>query len=100
MLKHERETKTLSFLIFTGKLKFAKFVCSHFHNCKTKQRKKTSFILLLIKYIEYISLNLFSSDAHFNISDIRKVYTPRQDWWLGGHTIVSSIFSELNADFM
>ena len=94
MLKHERETKTLSFLKFTGKLKFAKFVCSHFHNCKT------SFILLLIKYIEDISLNLFYSDAHLNISDIRKVYTPRQDWWLGGHTIVSSIFSELNADFM
>ena len=70
------------------------FVCSHFHNCKT------SFILLLIKYIEDISLNLLSSDAHFNISDIRKVYTSRQDWWLGGHKIVSSIFSELNADFM
>ena len=67
---------------------------------KHSKETKTSFILLLIKYIEDISLNLFSSDAHFNISDIRKVYTPRQDWWLGGHTIVSSIFSELNADFM
>ena len=67
---------------------------------KQSKETKTSFILLLIKYIEDISLNLFSSDAHFNISDIRKVYTPRQDWWLGGHKIVSSIFSELNADFM
>ena len=67
---------------------------------KHSKETKTSFILLLIKYIEDISLNLLSSDAHFNISDIRKVYTPRQDWWLGGHTIVSSIFSELNADFM
>ena len=67
---------------------------------KHSKETKTSFILLLIKYIEYISLNLFSSDAHFNISDIRKVYTSRQDWWLGGHKIVSSIFSELNADFM
>ena len=67
-----------------------------------KQRKetKTSFILLLIKYIEDISLNLFSSDAHFNISDIRKVYTSRQDWRLGGLKIISNIFSELNADFM
>ena len=67
---------------------------------KQSKETKTSFILLLIKYIEDISLNLFSSDAHFNISDIRKVYTSRQDWWLGGHKIVSSIFSELNADFM
>ena len=67
---------------------------------KHSKETKTSFILLLIKYIEDISLNLFSSDAHFNISDIRKVYTSRQDWWLGGHKIVSSIFSELNADFM
>ena len=67
---------------------------------KHSKETKTSFILLLIKYIEDISLNLLSSDAHFNISDIRKVYTSRQDWWLGGHKIVSSIFSELNADFM
>ena len=67
---------------------------------KHSKETKTSFILLLIKYIEDISLNLFSSDAHFNISDIRKVYISRQDWWLGGHKIVSSIFSELNADFM
>ena len=61
---------------------------------------KTSFILLLIKYIDDIFLKLFSSDAHFSISDIRKVYASRQDWWLGGHKIVSSIFSELNVDFM
>ena len=67
---------------------------------KHSKETKTSFILLLIKYIEDISLNLFYSDAHLNISDIRKVYTSRQDWWLGGHKIVSSIFSELNADFM
>lgn len=66
---------------------------------KQSKETKTSFILLFIKYIEDISLNLFSSDAHFNISD-RKVYASRQDWWLGGHKIVSNIFSEINADLM
>ena len=46
MLKHERKAKTLlSFLIFTGKLKFAKFVFSHcfiFPN-KAKKQKQISY---------------------------------------------------------
>ena len=67
---------------------------------KRSKETKASFILLLTKYIEDIYVNLFSSDAHFNISDIRKVYTSRQDWRLGGLKIISNIFSELNADFM
>lgn len=67
---------------------------------KQSKETKTNFILLFIKYIEDISLNLFSSDAHFSISDIRKVYASRQDWWLRGHKIVSNNFSEFNADLM
>ena len=80
MLKHEIKVKTLqSFIIFIGKLKFAKFIFSHsFIFTKQSKETKTSFILL-IKYIEDISLKLFSSDANFNISDIRKVYSLRQD---------------------
>ena len=52
MLKHERKAKTLlSFLIFTGKLTFAKFVFSHcFIFPKQNKETKTSFIFSSVQF--------------------------------------------------